>query len=91
MASGVSRLDLLLDGLYIGDNVVWHDDAGSLALVFCLNFLQASEAQNKPFIYVSFDRSPKTCWTNWASWPTMRNLPSWTVSLRARGQTRRSF
>lgn len=59
VASGVSRLDLLLDGLYIGDNVVWHDDAGSLALVFCLNFLQASEAHNKPFIYVSFDRSPK--------------------------------
>ncbi len=59
VASGVSRLDLLLDGLYIGDNVVWHDNAGSLAPVFCLNFLQASAASNKPFIYVSFDRSPK--------------------------------
>jgi transcriptional regulator with XRE-family HTH domain/KaiC/GvpD/RAD55 family RecA-like ATPase len=59
VASGVSRLDLLLDGLYIGDNVVWHDDAGSLAPVFCLNFLQASQVNNKPFIYVSFDRSPK--------------------------------
>ncbi|MDI6854847.1 MAG: helix-turn-helix domain-containing protein [Deltaproteobacteria bacterium] len=59
VASGVSHLDLLLDGLFIGDNVVWHDDAGSLAPVFCLNFLQASEASNKPFIYVSFDRSPK--------------------------------
>jgi hypothetical protein len=31
--SGVSRLDLLLGGLFIGDNVVWHDDAGSLAPV----------------------------------------------------------
>lgn len=59
VASGVSHLDLLLDGLFIGDNVVWHDDAGSLAPVFCLNFLQASEADNKSFIYVSFDRSPK--------------------------------
>jgi len=59
VASGVSRLDLLLDGLYIGDNVVWHDDAGSLAPVFCLNFLQASQINNKPFIYVSFDRSSK--------------------------------
>ena len=57
--SGVSRLDLLLGGLFIGDNVVWHDDAGSLAPVFCLNFLQASQLQNKPIIYVSFDRSPK--------------------------------
>jgi transcriptional regulator with XRE-family HTH domain len=27
--------------------------------VYCLNFLQASQAQEKPIIYVSFDRSPK--------------------------------
>ena len=59
IASGVSQLDLLLGGLYIGDNVLWHDDAGSLAHVFCLNFIQASQAQNRPLIYVSFDRSPK--------------------------------
>ena len=32
VASGVSPLDRLLGGLYIGDNVVWHDDAGSLAV-----------------------------------------------------------
>ena len=59
VASGIGELDRLLEGLYIGDNVVWHDDAGSLASVFCLNFLQASQAQEKPIIYVSFDRSPK--------------------------------
>ena len=59
VASGVSELDRLLGGLYIGDNVVWHDDAGSLASVFCLNFIQASQVQNRPLIYVSFDRSPK--------------------------------
>jgi transcriptional regulator with XRE-family HTH domain/KaiC/GvpD/RAD55 family RecA-like ATPase len=58
--SGVNRLDLLLGGLFIGDNVVWHDDAGSLAPIFCLNFLQASELQEKPIIYVCFDRSPKS-------------------------------
>ncbi|UCE82124.1 MAG: helix-turn-helix domain-containing protein [Deltaproteobacteria bacterium] len=59
VASGVSQLDRLLGGLFIGDNVVWHDDAGSLASVFCLNFIQASQAQERPLIYVSFDRSPK--------------------------------
>jgi KaiC/GvpD/RAD55 family RecA-like ATPase len=58
VTSGVSQLDCLLGGLYIGDNVVWHDDTGSLASPFCLNFIQASEAQEKPIIYVSFDRSP---------------------------------
>jgi transcriptional regulator with XRE-family HTH domain/KaiC/GvpD/RAD55 family RecA-like ATPase len=56
--SGVGQLDRLLDGLYIGDNVVWHDDAGSLAMVFCLNFLKSSEQSGRPLIYLSFDRSP---------------------------------
>ena len=59
VSSGVSELDRLLGGLFIGDNVVWHDDAGSLASVFCLNFIQTSKAQEKPIIYVTFDRSPK--------------------------------
>ncbi len=59
IASGVSQLDRLLGGIFIGDNVVWHDDAGSLASVFCLNFIQESIAHEKPMIYVSFDRSPR--------------------------------
>ena len=57
-------MDHLLGGLYIGDNVVWHDDAGSLAYVFCMNFILASQAQNKPLIYVSFDRSPRNLLEN---------------------------
>ena len=59
ISSGVGELDRLLGGLFIGDNVVWYDDAGSLAGAFCMNFIQASRAENKPIIYVSFDRSPK--------------------------------
>ncbi|MDZ7833818.1 MAG: helix-turn-helix domain-containing protein [Desulfobacterales bacterium] len=59
ISTGVSELDPLLGGLLIGDNVVWYDDAGSLAAVFTLNFIQSAEAQHKPFIYVSFDRSPR--------------------------------
>ncbi len=59
VTSGVQQLDRLLGGLYIGDNVVWHDDSGSLASVFSHNFIQASLAANRPLIYVSFDRSPK--------------------------------
>jgi transcriptional regulator with XRE-family HTH domain len=49
----------LLGGVFIGDNVLWHDDAGSLAAVFCLNFIQVSQVLKKPLIYVSYDRSPK--------------------------------
>ena len=59
ITSGVKGLDRLLNGLYIGDNVVWHDDSGSLAFVFCLNFIQISQTEDKPLIYMSFDRSPK--------------------------------
>lgn len=58
-SSGVSHLDKLLGGLYIGDNVVWHDDAGSLAMVFCMNFMLGSQALSKPLVYLSFDRSPR--------------------------------
>lgn len=57
--SGVSKLDELLGGLFIGDNVVWHDDAGSLASVFCMNFMKVSRKSKKPIIYVTFDRSPR--------------------------------
>jgi transcriptional regulator with XRE-family HTH domain len=52
-------LDRLLGGLFIGDNVVWHDDSGNLASAFCLNFLETSLALQKRVIYISFDRSPK--------------------------------
>jgi transcriptional regulator with XRE-family HTH domain/KaiC/GvpD/RAD55 family RecA-like ATPase len=59
VTSGIDQLDQLLGGLFIGDNVVWYDDAGSLAEIFCRNFIQASRRQEKHLIYVSFDRSPK--------------------------------
>ncbi len=59
VSSGVPQLDRMLDGLYIGDNVVWHDDSGSLAAAFCHKFMESSMAEEKPLIYVSFDRSPR--------------------------------
>lgn len=59
VSTGIRYLDELLGGLFIGDNVIWYDDAGSLAGAFCHNFLQSSQNLNKDVIYVSFDRSPK--------------------------------
>ena len=59
VASGIHQLDRILGSLLIGDNVIWYDDAGSLAWPFCANLIQSSQAQNKPVIYVSFDRSPR--------------------------------
>jgi len=56
VSSGIEDLDRLLGGgLFIGDNVVWYDDAGSLAPVFCHNFIRRSLADGKALIYVNFD------------------------------------
>ncbi len=60
VSSGINGLDRMLNGLFIGDNVVWYDDAGSLAYEFCTKFLLESQNQDKPFVYVTFDRSPRT-------------------------------
>ncbi|MGD9364227.1 MAG: helix-turn-helix domain-containing protein [Desulfobacteraceae bacterium] len=60
VSTGLAELDRCLDGLFIGDNVIWYDEAGSLAFPFTLNFVQESQKRNKPVIYVIFDRSPKT-------------------------------
>ena len=57
--TGIPQLDQILGGLFIGDNVIWYDDAGSLAPVFWLNLIEAADRRSQPVIYVSFDRSPK--------------------------------
>lgn len=57
--SGIRQLDRILGGLFIGDNVIWLDDSGSLAGPFCHEFLKASQTQGKPIIYTCFDRSPR--------------------------------
>lgn len=59
VSTGHSGLDHRLDGLFIGDNVIWYDEAGSLAFPFTLNFIQESQRKGKPLIYATFDRSPK--------------------------------
>jgi len=76
MNSGVDSLDRLLGGLFIGDNVVWYDSAGSLASVFWMNFIRASQSRGKPMIYVCFDRSPKNLLEKLGS---LANAPGLTI------------
>lgn len=59
VSTGLKPLDRRLDGLFIGDNVIWYDEAGSLVFPFTLNFIRESDQQDKSIIYVTFDRSPK--------------------------------
>ena len=60
VSTGLKPLDQRLGGLFIGDNVIWYDEAGSLAFPFTLNFIRESQNLKKPLIYVTFDRSPKS-------------------------------
>jgi len=59
VSTGIEALDTLIGGLFVGDNVIWYDNAGSLADVFYLNLIRSSLQQDEPLIYVSFDRSLK--------------------------------
>ena len=59
VGTGIGDLDSLIGGLYVGDNVIWYDDAGSLSDVFYLNLIRSSLQDHAPLIYVSFDRSLK--------------------------------
>ncbi len=58
--SGISDLDHLLDSLYVGDNVVWEVEAGTVPEIFILNFIRQSLAESNNVIYISFNKSPHT-------------------------------
>lgn len=60
LTTGITALDDHLGNLFIGDNVIWYDVAGSLAQPFAHQLATACRSQGHPLIYVCFDRSPKT-------------------------------
>ncbi|MBA4372641.1 MAG: hypothetical protein C0402_07225 [Thermodesulfovibrio sp.] len=60
ISSGVKTLDLLIDSLYIGDNVVWEVDPGASHDVFIRHFVRQSLEDSQKVIYVSFNKSPQS-------------------------------
>jgi transcriptional regulator with XRE-family HTH domain len=60
VSSGLPDLDRLMGSLFIGDNVIWYDEAGSLAHLFCYHLIRDALEHRKPAIFVSFDHSPKS-------------------------------
>ena len=60
ISSGIKALDVKINSLYIGDNVVWEVDAGTAYDVFILNFIRQSFEDSQKVIYVSFNRSPQS-------------------------------
>lgn len=60
LTTGIVEIDRLMGGLMPGDNVVWEVDSGAPVDKFISSFLAASEAEDSPVTYVSFNRSPQT-------------------------------
>lgn len=60
ISSGITDLDVLLDSLYEGDNVVWEVEAGTSVEIFIKNFIHQSLIEEKDVIYISFNKSPQS-------------------------------
>jgi DNA-binding XRE family transcriptional regulator len=58
VSSGVDVLDRALNGLRVGDNVIWYDTQASCAEPFLLHFLKSSMSEGRYLVYLSFDRPP---------------------------------
>jgi transcriptional regulator with XRE-family HTH domain len=60
ISSGIPHLDVLIDSLHIGDNVVWEIDAGTSYHFFIQSFMHKAFKDAQKVIYVSFNRSPQS-------------------------------
>lgn len=58
ISSGISDLDRLIDSLYVGDNVVWEIESGTVFDIFKYHFIKQSTEEKQNVIYVSFNKSP---------------------------------
>ena len=60
ISSGIMDLDVLIDSLHIGDNVVWEVEAGTPYPLFVQNFIRQAFSEDKDVIYISFNKSPSS-------------------------------
>ncbi|KAF0179427.1 MAG: helix-turn-helix domain protein [Nitrospirae bacterium] len=60
VSTGIPSLDAIIDSIYVGDNVVWEVEAGTLYHVFIKNFIRQSFAELHHVVYISFNRSPQS-------------------------------
>jgi transcriptional regulator with XRE-family HTH domain/KaiC/GvpD/RAD55 family RecA-like ATPase len=73
-STGIEYLDQLLDGLKIGDNVVWEADAGAYIDLFVERFAQHSLSEGHNLVYVSFNKSPATIVKKLSKLPNQHNI-----------------
>lgn len=60
-------MDKAIGGVIAGDNLVWEIDSGVAGDHFISSFVQSCEQSAIPVVYVSFNRSPQTIATKYAS------------------------
>ncbi len=60
ISTGIEYLDVLLDYLHIGDNVVWEAEAGTYIDVFVEKLISNTLKNDNKLIYISFNKSPLT-------------------------------
>jgi len=58
ISSGINDLDRLIDSLYVGDNVVWEIESGTVFDIFKYHFIRQSTEEKQNVIYISFNKSP---------------------------------
>lgn len=61
-------LHQLVGGILPGDNIIWEVEAGFPLEKFVANFVQTSIEERSTVIYVSFNRSPATLYSAYASY-----------------------
>jgi transcriptional regulator with PAS, ATPase and Fis domain len=65
--TGIAEVDTAIGGVIAGDNLVWEIDSGVAGDHFISCFVSACEKGGIPVVYVSFNRSPQTIATRYAT------------------------
>lgn len=60
VSTGIPSLDPIIDSIYVGDNVVWEVESGTMYHLFIKNFIRQSFAEQQHVVYISFNRSPQS-------------------------------
>jgi transcriptional regulator with PAS, ATPase and Fis domain len=65
--TGIEEVDKAIGGVIAGDNLVWEIDSGVAGDHFISSFVHACEKSTVPVVYVSFNRSPQTIASKYAT------------------------
>jgi transcriptional regulator with XRE-family HTH domain len=91
ISSGIRDLDVLIDSLHIGDNVVWEVEAGTSYPLFVQNFFRQAFSDDKNVIYISFNKSPSSILQQIGKIPHIENFILLDCFTSGKGKNDRAF